>query len=71
MRPGWFVCLGFAVASAALAGPPREETHNGVKFAFQGSAVANPTGIVEAANAFVNALNQQDAEKALNCVHPG
>ena len=67
----WILCLWFAVAAVALAGPSREETHNGVKFTFQGGADANPTGIVEVATGFVDALNHQDAEKASNLVHKG
>ena len=62
----WITCLLFAVASVGIAGTSREETHNGVKFTFQGGADANPTGIVEVATGFVDALNHQDVEKALS-----
>jgi len=65
------IFLLLSVAVVAVAGMQREEIHGGVKITFQTDAVTNPTGIVNVATAFVDALNRQDAKRALEFVHKG
>ncbi len=64
----WMISWLSIIASVALAGGPREEVHAGVKVTFQYGAETNPTGIIEVATVFLDAMNQQKIDKMVGCV---